>query len=177
MLETGYAIGHSHGAPYIPGSSVKGVVNAHARERFDSEDGGKEIRHELFGASATEAPPAGLSGLLTFHDAWWVPGSAAHPLAPEIVTTHHPEYYGQDGRTPATDFDSPIPNAQIAVHGAFRFVIEGPARDRGPAACCLAGARGGDTGRGVEHPWRRRQDAHGLRPVRNRSRGRSRAAL
>lgn len=132
MLETGYAIGHSHGAPYIPGSSVKGVVNAHARERFDSEDGGKEIRHELFGASATEAPPAGLSGLLTFHDAWWVPGSAAHPLAPEIVTTHHPEYYGQDGRTPATDFDSPIPNAQIAVHGAFRFVIEGPPAIEGP---------------------------------------------
>ena len=125
MLETGCAIGHSHGAPYIPGSSVKGVVNAHARERFDSEDGGKEIRHELFGASATEAPPAGLSGLLTFHDAWWVPESADRPLAPEIVTTHHPEYYGQDGRTPATDFDSPVPNAQIAVHGAFRFVIEG----------------------------------------------------
>ena len=132
MLETGCAIGHSHGAPYIPGSSVKGVVNAHARERFDSEDGGKEIRHELFGASATEAPPAGLSGLLTFHDAWWVPESADRPLAPEIVTTHHPEYYGRDGRTPATDFDSPVPNAQIAVHGEFRFVIEGPPAIEGP---------------------------------------------
>ena len=132
MLETGCAIGHSYGAPYIPGSSVKGVVNAHARERFDSEDGGKEIRHELFGASATEAPPAGLSGLLTFHDAWWVPESADRPLAPEIVTTHHPEYYGRDGRTPATDFDSPVPNAQIAVHGEFRFVIEGPPAIEGP---------------------------------------------
>lgn len=133
MLETGCAIGHSHGVPYIPGSSVKGVVNAHARERFDSEDGGKAIRHELFGASATEAPPAGLSGLLTFHDAWWIPESAERPLVPEIVTTHHPEYYRNEGgntregkRTKPTDFDSPVPNAQIAVHGAFRFVIEGP---------------------------------------------------
>ena len=73
-----------------------------------------------------------MSGLLTFHDAWWVPESADRPLVPEIVTTHHPEYYGQDGRTPATDFDSPVPNAQIAVHGAFRFVIEGPPAIEGP---------------------------------------------
>ena len=128
MLETGCAIGHSHGVPYIPGSSVKGVINAHARERFDAEGtgDGRAICDELFGAPATAGRPAGLSGLLTFHDAWWVPGSADRPLVPEIVTTHHPDYYGQDGRTPATDFDSPIPNAQIAVHGAFRFVIEGP---------------------------------------------------
>ena len=27
---------------------------------------------------------------------------------------------------PATDFDSPVPNAQVAVQGAFLFVIEGP---------------------------------------------------
>ena len=134
MLETGCAIGHSHGAPYIPGSSVKGVVNAHARERFDAErrEDGRAVCDELFGAPATADRPAGLSGLLTFHDAWWVPESADRPLAPEIVTTHHPEYYGQDGRTPATDFDSPVPNAQIAVHGAFRFVIEGPPAIEGP---------------------------------------------
>ena len=134
MLETGCAIGHSYGAPYIPGSSVKGVVNAHARERFDAErtEDGRAICDELFGAPATAGRPAGLSGLLTFHDAWWVPGSADRPPVPEIVTTHHPDYYGQDGRTPATDFDSPVPNAQIAVHGAFRFVIEGSPAIEGP---------------------------------------------
>lgn len=134
MLETGCAIGHSHGAPYIPGSSVKGVVNAHARERFDAGEtkDGRAICDELFGAPTTADWPAGLSGLLTFHDAWWVPESAARPLAPEIVTTHHPDYYGHDGREPATDFDSPVPNAQIAVHGAFRFVIEGPPTIEGP---------------------------------------------
>ena len=126
MLETGCAIGHSHGAPYIPGSSVKGVVNACARERLGSTEDGRAACDELFGAPATEDRPAGSSGLITFHDAWWVPGSADRPLAPEIVTTHHPDYYGQDGRTPATDFDSPVPNAQVAVHGAFLFVIEGP---------------------------------------------------
>lgn len=124
MLETGCAIGHSHGAPYIPGSSVKGVVNAHVRRQFEGE--GAAICDELFGAPATDERPAGLSGLITFHDAWWVPGSAPSPLVQEVVTTHHPEYYGQEGRTPATDFDSPVPNAQVAVHGSFLFVLEGP---------------------------------------------------
>ena len=55
-----------------------------------------------------------------------MPGSAERPLVPEIVTTHHLYYYGSDGRTPATDFDSPVSNAQIAAHSEFLFVAEGP---------------------------------------------------
>ena len=125
MLETGCVISHSYGTPYIPGSSVKGVVASHARERL-GETGGAFFS-ELFGAPATDDGPAALSGLIAFHDAWWVPGSAEQPLAQEIVTTHHPEYYGNEGAKPATDFDSPIPNAQVAVQGAFLFVLEGPA--------------------------------------------------
>ena len=131
MLETGCAISHSYGVPCIPGSSVKGIVSAHARERLGAKGdasaaGGTAICDELFGAPASEDRPAGLSGLITFHDAWWVPGSAKHPLVQEVVTTHHPDYYGKDGEKPATDFDSPVPNAQVAVHGAFLFVLEGP---------------------------------------------------
>ncbi|WP_295437485.1 type III-B CRISPR module RAMP protein Cmr6 [uncultured Thiodictyon sp.] len=126
MLETGCAISHSYGAPYIPGSSVKGVVKAHVRASAFG-DQHPEVFAELFGADADPQGnyPNGLSGLVTFHDAWWVPGSADKPLVEEIVTTHHLEYYGQEGRVPATDFDSPIPNAQIAVQGAFLFVLEG----------------------------------------------------
>ncbi|WP_236786874.1 RAMP superfamily CRISPR-associated protein [Allochromatium tepidum] len=129
MLETGCAISHSYGMPYIPGSSVKGVVRAQV---CGSPFAGQhpEVIAELFGAEADPTPeapyPQGLSGLVTFHDAWWVPGSAEHPLVEEIVTTHHLEYYGTEGRTPATDFDSPVPNAQIAVQGNFLFVLEGP---------------------------------------------------
>jgi len=41
-------------------------------------------------------------------------------------TRHHRDYYTQEGRTPASDFDSPIPNAQIAVRGRFLFVVERP---------------------------------------------------
>ena len=127
MLETGCAISHSYGMPYIPGSSVKGVVRGHVRGSLFGQQH-PEVIAELFGADADPdgSHPAGLSGLISFHDAWWVPGSADHPLVEEIVTTHHLEYYGSEGATPATDFDSPIPNAQIAVQGRFLFVLEGP---------------------------------------------------
>ncbi|MBK1645226.1 type III-B CRISPR module RAMP protein Cmr6 [Thiocapsa imhoffii] len=129
MLETGCAISHSYGMPYIPGSSVKGVVRAHARTSLFGHEH-PEIIAELFGVDADPDPDQGwaqgLSGLVAFHDAWWVPGSADHPLVEEIVTTHHLDYYGSEGQTPATDFDSPVPNAQIAVQGRFLFVLEGP---------------------------------------------------
>ena len=124
MLETGCVVGHSHGMPCIPGSSVKGIVSAHARERLGTD--GRAICDELFGAPTTEDRPSGLPGLIFFHDAWWTPGSAESPFTQEVVTTHHRDYYGQEGRKPATDCDSPVPNAQVAVRGEFLFVIEGP---------------------------------------------------
>jgi CRISPR-associated protein Cmr6 len=124
MLETGCAISHSYGVPYIPGSSIKGVVSAFARaSAFGSAH--PEVCDELFGAEPTDENPAGLAGLIAFHDAWWVPGSAPTPLVQEVVTTHHLDYYGSEGMTPATDLDSPIPNAQIGVRGSFLFVLEG----------------------------------------------------
>lgn len=123
-LETGCAISHTYGMPYIPGSSVKGIVSTRARERLGDE--GKAARQELFGSEPDDRHPAGLAGLIGFHDAWWVPDSAKFPLVQEVVTTHHMEYYSEDGKQPATDFDSPVPNAQIAVQGSFLFVMEGP---------------------------------------------------
>lgn len=125
MLETGCAISHSTGAPYIPGSSIKGVVRTHALERLGATAERDRICEELFGAPATEEQPAGLSGLIAFHDAWWVPDSASTPFIKEIVASHHPNYYGGgEDRQHATDFDSPVPNAQIAVQGAFLFALE-----------------------------------------------------
>ena len=140
-LETGCAISHSHGMPYIPGSSVKGVVSAHARERFKSEGANDHVVcQELFGSGPNKRHPSGLAGLISFHDAWWVPGSAETPLVPEVVTSHHPDYYSKDGETRATDFDSPVPNAQVAVQGAFLFVMEGPCGWLGLAAEILTEA-------------------------------------
>ena len=127
MLETGCAISHSYGVPYIPGAGIKGAVAASTRERLAGHAEGAAICHELFGTPATEDRPGGGSGLMTFHDGWWIPDSVRAPLVQEVVTTHHPDYYGKEGAQLATDFDSPVPNAQVAVQGKFLFVIEGPA--------------------------------------------------
>jgi CRISPR-associated protein Cmr6 len=124
MLETGCAIAHSYGVPLIPGSSIKGAVNAYVRSS-PFGDGHPGVCDALFGREPTDEHLEGLAGAITFHDAWWVPGSADTPLVQEVVTTHHLDYYGSEGRTPATDLDSPIPNAQIAVRGSFLFVLEG----------------------------------------------------
>lgn len=121
-LETGCTVSHSYGTPCIPGSTVKGVVSAHAAARLRSRSQGNDIWTELFGNK-------GLSGLIRFHDAWWVPDSADHPFVKEIVTTHHQDYYRSEGRVAATDYDSPVPNLQIAVRGSFLFGFQGPDDD------------------------------------------------
>lgn len=119
-LETGCAVSHTYGAPYLPGSSIKGVVRAWAEEYFSNN---QSYLDEIFGTQD-------MSGLMSFHDAWWVPGSVegAHkdkPFAQDIVTPHHPDYYAGSGASLATDLDSPVPNGLISVRGSFLFVIEG----------------------------------------------------
>lgn len=121
-LETGVTTSHTYGMPMIPGSAVKGLCRAIARKReIDIK-----ARTWMFGNEPDDADTE--IGGLVFHDAWWIGGANDKPFVPEIVTPHHQEYYGSEGVTPATDFDSPIPANQIAVTGKFYFVIEGDTR-------------------------------------------------
>lgn len=121
-IETGVCSSHSYGMPMIPGSSVKGCARAYAKKI--GMDG--SYRAVLFGEDREEAGDSGRqsgAGCLVWHDAWWIPGGDLRPYVREVVTVHHPDYYAGDGE--ATDFDSPLPNAQIAVQGRFYFVVEG----------------------------------------------------
>ncbi len=120
-LETGVTVSHTYGMPLIPGSAVKGLCRASAGRWLDS----REARRWLFGNDPGEEEETAEAGGLIFHDAWWVPERGQKPFVAEIVTVHHPDYYGSEGGAPATDFDSPIPAPQIAVRGSFHFVIEG----------------------------------------------------
>jgi CRISPR-associated protein Cmr6 len=120
-LETGCAVSHTHGAPYIPGSSIKGAVHAWAKKTISA--GWENQLADIFGKQD-------LSGLVVFHDAWWIPESGTgaekkKPFVEEILTPHHTDYYSSDGEKPATDLDSPVPNAMIGVRGSFLFVLEG----------------------------------------------------
>ncbi|MCG5531156.1 type III-B CRISPR module RAMP protein Cmr6 [Halorhodospira halochloris] len=145
MLETGCAISHSYGMPYIPGSSIKGVVRAHVRQS-PFADQHPEVVDEIFGAAAdatdAEDEGVGYSGVVAFHDAWWVPTNKeiSNPFVEEVVTSHHLNYYGKDGAVAPSDCDSPIPNAQIATQGSFLFVLQGEQTWRELAAQMLLAA-------------------------------------
>lgn len=121
-IETGISVHHSYGMPMIAGSSVKGAVRAYA----ESIGLAKEYIAALFGADdelAKEVAMPESAGYLVWHDAWWVPEGNNRPFVGEIVTVHHQDYYAGNGA--ATDFDSPVPNQQLAVQGSFYFVVEG----------------------------------------------------
>jgi CRISPR-associated protein Cmr6 len=125
-LETGVSTHHSYGMPMIAGSSVKGVAHAHARTIGLTP----EVLAVLFGEdeeTAQEGRVAG-AGCLIWHDAWWTPigHKMIQPFVDEVVTVHHQDYYA-DKQKSATDFDSPVPNQQMAVQGGFYFVVEGDA--------------------------------------------------
>lgn len=131
VLETHVTLHRVYGVPYIPGSSLKGAALAYAKRCNDIID--EPLRAFLFGSADTDADQA---GAVIFHDAWWIPpgqpgadSRARTPLHAEVVTVHHPKYYGSQGKDPATDFDNPTPNPQVAVRGAFLFAVEGDPDD------------------------------------------------
>ena len=122
-LETGIALHHTYGMPYLPGSVLKGCALAWARAS------GLETAYvdALFGREPDhEDVPIGEAGCVVFHDGWWIPTSASPKpaLVREVVTSHHFDYYSGRSQEP-TDCDDPIPVAQLAAAGAFYLVIEG----------------------------------------------------
>lgn len=103
VLEVGIRLSHSYGTPVIPGSAIKGVLRA----RIEDEG----LRDFLFGSQES-------SSSVEFQDAWWVPDSHS-PFAVDVMTVHHPKYYGGEGAP--TDFDNPNPVAFLSVRGTFLF--------------------------------------------------------
>lgn len=131
-IEAAVTLHHTYGMPVIPGSAQKGLAAAFARAR----DIDQETCETVFGREAPESSDNpdelgvdesdnGAAGYMIFHDAWWVPDQGCNPLVADIGAGHHLEYYAKRGSKPATDFDSPVPNALIAIQGSFRFAVEG----------------------------------------------------
>ncbi|MHB8165785.1 MAG: type III-B CRISPR module RAMP protein Cmr6 [Sulfuricella sp.] len=119
VIETAITLSRTYGVPFIPGSAQKGLAQAYAKASGLSDT----AREVLFGKEGL-TPDTCDAGYVLFHDAWWEPNSAPKPLAQEIVTVHHPDYYQDGGASDATDFDSPVPNVQIAARGGFLFTVE-----------------------------------------------------
>lgn len=110
-VENGFAWHPTLGAPYLPGSSVKGLVLAWAKAEAGMRPGDDEWTR-LFGSS-------GSAGGICFLDA--VPVRPA-TLEPDVMTPH---YAGWSEKEPPGDWMSPnpVPFLTVAEGNSFLFAI------------------------------------------------------
>jgi len=129
VIEAGITLERTWGVPILPGSSLKGVAAATAHQLVESSSWRKAPKDGTPGESF-----AGLFGTtenrgkVIFHDAWWLPYSQSdRPLAQDIMTVHHPNYYqkkigDRDFQVP-DGTDSPIPVSFITTNNGLPFVF------------------------------------------------------
>jgi len=136
-LETGAALHHTYGVPYLPGSALKGCARAYAVQQGVQPDylrvlfgAGPDAADHAADSEGVAAPSLSEAGCVVFHDAWWIPllsqsdsSCEVGPLEREVITPHHVNYYS--GKGDATDFDSPVPVPSLGAVGSYYFVIEG----------------------------------------------------
>lgn len=121
LVETNLALQRTWGVPFIPGSALKGLASSTAHRSGDAswQRASGEHARVLFGDTTT-------AGVVTFHDAWWVPlGATTLPIDLDVMTVHHADYY-MKGAVPA-DWDSPNPVAFVTSTGAYLVALTGPA--------------------------------------------------
>lgn len=106
-VENGFAWHQTLGTPYLPGSSVKGLVRAWADSWLDAED--DDIRRIFGPPPAVQDADHGV-GSVVFLDALPLDRML---LEPEVMTPHYDPYY-QHGDIPG-DWHSPIPIPFLAV--------------------------------------------------------------
>jgi len=127
VLETSIALHRTYGAPYIPGSALKGLAAAAAHKRLENpawnktaKDGKIGACHQiLFGDQES-------AGYVTFHDALWIPNGDKLPLDLDVMTVHHPDYYQGKTDAPPADWDSPTPVAFLTARGRYLLALTGP---------------------------------------------------
>lgn len=88
------------------------------RALFGAPDARKDdaMRDHGFEAGAS-------AGLVTFHDALYVPGSADKPFAADVLTVHQKSYYDSSGQSLPNDYDSPNPVAFLTVRPKCRLLL------------------------------------------------------
>jgi CRISPR-associated protein Cmr6 len=112
-VENGFAWHHALGVPYLPGSSVKGMVRTWAEHWEENVETATIDR--IFGPRE-----AGKVGSVIFFDA--LPDRAVR-LEADIMTPHYAPWYG-DGDTPGDWHDPvPIPFLTVAPGQYFQFIV------------------------------------------------------
>jgi CRISPR-associated protein Cmr6 len=133
-IETGFLFDRLTGCPYLPGSSVKGMLRAAARlviaGDLEAGAGAREFwtgnLDRIFGPEIVPgATPQ--TGAAIFYDAF----PAVWPaLEVDILTPHHRDYYGDESETvlPA-DWDKPIPIPFLTIRAGTDFHFSLRARE------------------------------------------------
>jgi CRISPR-associated protein Cmr6 len=124
VLETAISLHRTYGVPYIPGSALKGLAAACARQRFGEDwQKGSEYYKVVFGNTDD-------TGYITFFDALYIPGTGykhngkVKALYPDVITVHHQKYY-QDTKNPPADWDDPNPVPFLTATGNYLIALAG----------------------------------------------------
>lgn len=119
--EVGLSLHPLYGVPYLPGSSVKGVVRAWAEQ----QGAGADTLTRLFGSPSKHGEgdeAAHQQGAIRFFDAL----PAAWPrLVKDVMTPHFAPYYGDPAQEAPAVWHDPNPVAFLAVEAGtpFRFLL------------------------------------------------------
>lgn len=124
VFETQVLLHPTHGLPFLSSTQLKAALRNHLQDRLshlaaDKQQAWAGRIEELLGSADNGG------GLLTFHDAWWVPNSSPKTgsVVGDIDTPHHSRY--QRGQTyEARDTDSPEPNPQTGVAGSLLLAVD-----------------------------------------------------
>jgi len=130
-LENGFAFLNPYGLPYLPGSSIKGVLRRAAEElageliEHDRKGWTPEAITALFGLESEDHQKEHLRGALIFWDA--LPKPANNCMGMEVMTPHYGDYYQakrtdtyRDGVTPH-DAGQPNPIVFLVVPAGSKF--------------------------------------------------------
>lgn len=127
-LEIGLTLHHTYGMPLVPGSALKGLCRR-AACRFWNVETSRDLLEEEASSFRALFGDTESASYIVFWDAWYDPGSVGgSPFKRDVVTVHHPHYYGGKDVWP-TDFDDPTPVPFLVVRPGTRFLFAVDAPD------------------------------------------------
>ena len=119
-VENGFLWHHTLGVPYLPGSSVKGLIKAWARDWLEPDEEAKATIDRLFGRDSTHENGASAGSLIVF-DA--LPVEPVNLVA-EVLTPHDGGWRiatNASSKDAPADWISPVPIPFLAVDTGTHF--------------------------------------------------------
>ncbi|MHA1227634.1 MAG: type III-B CRISPR module RAMP protein Cmr6 [Candidatus Hodarchaeales archaeon] len=117
-IENGFLWHHTLGTPFLPGSSIKGVVKDWATN-WKSED--QSLIVNIFGSTESTESEESKLGSIVFLD--MIPVELTQ-LSGSVLTPHYSQYYSSESPViPPADWFSPIPIPFLTVSEGNRFQL------------------------------------------------------